>query len=103
MSKPESETAPKLREIADRIAAHLKRMEMAQPNRGYGRSLYWKANSWPAGSKIGVVYISYQYEHKLTKADALEYLAWLDAGNEGTHHAVLGFNARTREPVANAE
>lgn len=58
---------------------------MAQENHGSANSRYWRAASWVAGPKVGVKYISYQHAWKLTKADALAYLGWLDAGNEGTH------------------
>ena len=81
----------KLVEIADRIRVHLKRMEAAQPE-GINLPLfhrrpvrYFQPNAWPAVSRVGVRYVSYQVTSFLTKAEALAYLAWLDAGNEGRH------------------
>lgn len=94
-----SETEPvKLMEIAERIAAHLHRMERAQENHGRADSRYWHSNAWRAGSKVRVRYISYQGDGSpLTKSDALEYLRWLDAGNEGKHYTALSFNTRIKE------
>lgn len=83
--------APKLGEIASRIAAHLVRMaaeETAAAGRGFtgkGRRFY-EPNAWAAGSRVGIRYVSYQYTTPLTKADAWAYLQWLDAGNVGRHH-----------------
>ena len=82
-------TIPKLAEIADRINAHLKRMEAEQ-----GRPMkmedtrFFQAVAYPAGSKVGVSYISFQGASMLTKAEALAYLEWLDAGNAGKHYLV---------------
>jgi hypothetical protein len=89
-------TEPKLREIAERIAAHLQRIELAHPRRGKSDCLYYSANAWPAGARLGVRYVTYQNTSNLTKRDALEYLAWLDAGNEGRHYTALSFNTRIR-------
>lgn len=94
-------TRLKLADIALRIADHLARMEKNDPNHGTTRSRYWHSNAWPAGSRVGVRYISYQAAWKLTRADALEYLAWLDAGNEGRHSEALSFNTRIRESEVN--
>jgi hypothetical protein len=101
MSGTEHNPTPKLGEIADRIRAHLKRIEAAQPKDGKATpGRLFMANAWAAGSRVGVVYVSYQGESMLRKADALDYLRWLDAGNEGTHYAVTSFNARIRETPA---
>ena len=91
---------PKLREIADRIAAHLQRMELAHPRRGKADCLYYSANAWPAGNRVGVRYVAYHPASNLTKRDAVEYLAWLDAGNEGRHYTALSFNTRIRKAAA---
>lgn len=85
-------TAPKLKEIASRINAHLKRFE-ADPviNAGYidarrkGLHPYYLAGAWSSGNRAYVSYVNYQGSSSLTKADAIAYLAWLDAGNVGTH------------------
>ena len=80
---------PKLAEIAKRIAAHLYRIEMAQPDHGSARSLFWNTGAISGGARVFVTYISYQGHASLTKADALKYLAWLDAGNVGKHWQAL--------------
>lgn len=88
---------PKLGEIAKRISVHLRRMEEAQPKDGKmppGR--LYLARAFQAGSRLGIIYVNYQGSSTLRKADALEYLHWLDAGNKGRHYSVLGFNARVR-------
>lgn len=98
MSRPEpAGTAPKLADIASRIYAHLMRLEKG--HKGSKPTRYFMPNAWPAGSRVGVRYVSYQGSWFLTKADALEYLAWLDAGNEGSHHRALSFNTRIRREV----
>lgn len=82
---------PKLAEVAERIAAHLARFEadpVVNAVKGYGGSrlpLYYQSGAYPAGAKVGVVYINFQYHSKLSKRDALGYLAWLDAGGVGRH------------------
>lgn len=77
----------KLKEIAELIAAHLKRFELdpAINTKSGMNSKYYHTNSWVAGSKIGIRYISYQSNYFLTKNEALLYLAWLDEGNVGSH------------------
>lgn len=82
----------KLSEIAKRIHQHLEVFAKT----GETPRLYMPS-SWPAGSKVGVRYISYQLSYMLTKRDALAYLTWLDAGNRGRHTATkrdAGSNAR---------
>lgn len=95
-------TTPKLRDVAGRITAHLKRAEAAQPKDGKalpGR--LFNAFSRVAGSRVGVRYVSYQGETFLRKDDALHYLRWLDAGNVGKHYTAVGLNTRIREADAN--
>lgn len=79
----------KLKEIADRINAHLKRMEQdpALNTLGYdGKPEYQGAKCEAGDSKVGIVYKSYMlFPHVLTKAQATKYLAWLDAGNNTSH------------------
>lgn len=92
MSHPKPDTAtktPKLAEVAKRIQAHLKRMEMAQADHGSARPKYWNSCSYETGSRVAVVYISFQGRSCLTKAEALKYLIWLDTGNEGRHYQAL--------------
>lgn len=86
----------KLADIAARIYAHLKRFEADHAisrrkwTDGQGRerenTLYYHPGARAAGSRVSVTYVTYQGDSCLTKADALAYLAWLDAGNIGTHY-----------------
>ena len=89
ITKSNGKTAQlKLADIAYRINAHLKRFE-ADPKinrRDDGGVRYWVPYSWHAGSYVGVRYVNYQGDYFLTKAEALRYLAWLNAGNVGTHY-----------------
>ncbi|MHA1573356.1 MAG: hypothetical protein ACTSX8_05130 [Alphaproteobacteria bacterium] len=83
----------KLTEIAERIRVHLKRFE-ADPeinklNPTYKTSPYWNAGAHRAGSYVRIKYVSYQHGSTLSKADALAYLEWLDAGNVGKHAPFL--------------
>lgn len=97
---------PTLQQIAERICAHLKRFE-ADPvinrHREYdkekkewvdlpigekqkGMGTYYNPNAYGSGAKLFIRYISFQGSGRsMTKAEGLEYLAWLDAGNVGTH------------------
>lgn len=80
---------PKLGEIAERIAAHLRRFEadpVINPTRE-GRRIraYYSPSALVRGSRVGIAYVSFQPETCLTKSAALGYLAWLDAGNVGRH------------------
>lgn len=85
--------------IAARIDAHLKRMERDEvrnldlipataKHREQHLSHFYMANCWYAGgAKIRIAYITYQGSRCITRDEALAYLAWLDAGNYGKHHA----------------
>lgn len=91
----------KLDEIAKRISTHLKRFEAdkdginatrVQTNyRGQESRLppYFLAGAGASGRYVYVTYVNYQGESHLTKAQALRYLAWLDAGNVGKHWDAL--------------
>lgn len=91
----------KLTEIAERIDAHLRRMERDPAiniRRDYNKSTwrwevsesgiatYYGANARRSGSRVRVVYVSYQGASTLKRDEAAAYLAWLDAGNNGTHY-----------------
>lgn len=85
----------KLKEIASRINAHLRRME-ADPkinkvskHGGMRLQRYWQAGAGDSGNRIFVTYVSYQGQNSLTKAEAMSYLEWLDAGNSGKHWTAL--------------
>jgi hypothetical protein len=88
----------KLIEIADRISAHLARFEAdpiinaPAPSRmgsSEGLKKYWHSRARQAGAYVGIVYIAYQGASNISKAEALRYLAWLDAGNVGRHYEAL--------------
>ena len=86
----------KLAEIASRISAHLKRFE-SDPvinarftdERRKGLHPYYMASSSSSGNRVWVQYVGYQGSRGLTKAEALVYLEWLDAGNVGQHYRAL--------------
>lgn len=79
----------KLAEIAESILAHLKRFEVdtainiAPPDRII--KPYFQVNAWAGGSRVFVVYVSFQGAASLTKTEALNYLVWLNSGNVGKH------------------
>lgn len=80
----------KLTEIAQRIDAHLERFE-ADPkinefDEKYRVHRYYHAGARRSGRYVSVCYISYQGTSQLARDEALNYLAWLDAGNVGTHY-----------------
>ena len=85
-----------LTEIARRIHDHLKAME-ADPvfNAPYeargakGLRHYYNSGAGRAGRYVWVVYVNYQGHISLTRAEAERYLAWLDAGNRGSHWEAL--------------
>lgn len=89
----------KLPEIAKRIAAHLARMEADQDLNTLPEDpevpqvlKYVNATSYRAGSKLAIVYNTIYPPSPpwkpwmLTKAEALTYLAKLDAGKNGYHY-----------------
>lgn len=80
----------KLAEIAERINKHLKRFEadpvINAPSPTWKTRPYYYAGAGTAGRYVEIIYITYQHHPKLTKDEAIAYLAWLDAGNIGTHY-----------------
>lgn len=80
----------KLSEIAEKIHGHLKRFE-ADPviNKRDGCRPYYGAGAFSSGRYVGVIYISYHGVHHLAKADAAEYLAWLEDGHVGKHFVLI--------------
>ena len=81
----------KLDEIANRIAAHLARFEKDKTiNKPFGTGVkpYYFASAYRGGRYVCVRYVAYQLTSSLTREEALAYLAWLDAGNVGTHRDV---------------
>jgi hypothetical protein len=80
---------PTLTEIAARIRAHLKRFE-ADPainklDPHYRTRTYYCVNAYRGGRYVSVSYVNYQGATALERERAERYLAWLDAGNVGTH------------------
>ena len=86
----------KLAEIAARIDKHLDRFandpEISSrewtDSKGVVRrnTLFWHPCAFRAGSYVHVKYVRYQSSSSLRRYEALAYLAWLDAGNIGTHY-----------------
>lgn len=86
-----AETKP-LFYLAAKIHRHLSRME-AEDAQEKGAAKYDRPISWVdlETGKIAVVYMKFVASASgsaclLTEAEALEYLAWLDAGNSGPHY-----------------
>lgn len=68
-----------LTEIAKEINA---RMRILERRKGRELGLFW-CGAVRAGNRIHVVDVSYQGHSSITKSEALEFLEWLRAGNEG--------------------
>lgn len=83
----------KLSEIAEGITAHLKRFEkdpkINAMDPKYKTVPYYIAYATSSGPRVFVTYINYQGNTSLTKAQALAYLGWLNAGNVGRHYEAL--------------
>ena len=77
----------KIAEIGKRINVHLKRME-ADPKINVeihgGSCRYYHPSATGNGRYVSIRYVTYQGSHTLVKDQAVAYLAWLDAGNNGT-------------------
>lgn len=58
---------------------------------------YYKAGAWASGRFVYVSYVNYQGYAHLTKAEAVRYLEWLDAGNVGRHYEALAPRRETLE------
>lgn len=87
---------PKLKEIAARIAAHLKRLE-ADPKANAvhpktNMPPFYHAHAYQGGRYVRVSYISFQYTYSLTREEAEAYLAWLDESPDhvGKHRDAPG-------------
>lgn len=80
----------RLDDIAARINAHLKRWEddpviNAIPD---GRTTRPFFHAWAQrnGRYVAISYVSYQLTTHMSKAEAIKYLEWIEAGNVGTHY-----------------
>jgi len=74
--------------IAARIQAHLKRMERdpsANKTSVYETSNFYGSSACGTRKGVKIKYVAYQNDWNLPAADAVKYLAWLDAGNNGKH------------------
>jgi hypothetical protein len=89
----------KLSDIATSIGAHLRQFSQTPSIAekswidGNGKerklTLFWSPRCFRAGSRVKIRYVNYQYESSMTKAEALQYLEWLNAGNVGRHYDCL--------------
>ena len=86
---------PTLDDIASRINTYLKKFESDKKINKKGKTVggmklsrYWQAFAVRSGRFVSVTYIAYQGPSHLTRQEAEKYLAWLDAGNVGTHYQV---------------
>jgi hypothetical protein len=83
----------KLKETAAKLDAYLKAFERDPlvntplPGRLDLHS-YYHASACQSGRYVCIRYITYQHPTNLTKAEAEQYLAWLDAGNKGKHYSM---------------
>lgn len=90
MSKP----VMTLQEIAAQIDAHLTRFERDPKTNPVDPKYHTmpfycaSAHAPPRARTVAVVYVAYQGDRKLDREQAERYLAWLDAGNVGTHRQI---------------
>lgn len=79
-----------LDEIAERLYVHLRRMSLDPKinirDPRYRTCTFYQPNAHRSGARIAVRNITYQCETLLSREDALAYLRWLDAGNNGTNY-----------------
>lgn len=84
----------KLRDIAERINAHLTRFEAdktinaPRPTHDNTRP-YYKAYATTAGRYVRITYVNYQGATNVPKAEAERYLTMLDDGFVGRHFEAL--------------
>lgn len=88
----------KLAEIAKKIGDHVRRLA-ADPEANafdYERdgkksrvALIWSPACWAGGRYVYIKYVAYQTQSRLTKDEALRYLAYLDGGGKRRHYQAL--------------
>jgi len=100
--KPPTKTQ-RAKEIGERIDAHLQRIEhdpKLNPSKHYdkktdrwivdktgtGIRAFYNASARGIGTRVYVIYVSYQGGSFIDLDVAEAYLAWLDAGNVGNHY-----------------
>jgi len=79
---------PKLTEVAQRIDAHLRRLEhdpKTNPKNGYGTHRFWNASASAEDSRVLIIYLSYRGNSLLWPNEALAYLNALDGGYAKEH------------------
>jgi len=91
-------------DLGQKIDAHLKRFEASpkiNPGKRFDKETkewvidaqgvrdYWGARAHGDRHRVWVIYVSYQGGDHLSIEDAQKYLAWLDAGNVGSHFVAL--------------
>ena len=81
----------KLKKIAARIDAHLHKREKEPAINTVTSSIYpvrrfFQTNAYASGNRVYIIYRAYQGFRSLTKAEAMAYLAWIEAGNVGEHY-----------------
>jgi hypothetical protein len=92
---PEPPIPDKLDLLAREIGQYLRRFErdpkinIDRSEHKTGMHDYFGAGARDTGQRVGIVYISYQGTHLLTREEAQAYLRWLRAGNVGRHHEVV--------------
>lgn len=83
------ENKPKLREIAERIYTHLRRMEpdpsVNAIDPATGQRFLHNSGCNTSGCRVFIWYIAEDGPIWLTRDEATTYLDWLDAGNHGRH------------------
>jgi hypothetical protein len=82
----------KMKEIATKINAYLKRFEndkeINKVNK-HGLHPYFCASAYyERGPRIMVRFVSFQNPTYLNKQEAMDYLEWLDSGNVGTYYTM---------------
>lgn len=85
-------------QVAGRLDSHLKRFEGDPTINRFDRGIsgYYIASARATrNGRISIIYVVYQGARTLSLAEAEAYLAWLDAGNVGTHHEMrVGISGR---------
>ena len=76
-----------LRDIAQGIDDHLKRMEN-DPDINtiiHGMHGFYHPGAYSSSAGVHIKYVVFQGDTRITREQAEAYLAWLNAGNNGTH------------------
>lgn len=75
------------KDVASKINAYLKKFEadkrINKVHPTYKTQPYFMAGAYASGRKVSITYVSYQGSGQYDLDEAMPYLAWLEAGNEG--------------------